>query len=325
MEKEHRATETAAAPVAGRTLILEQIHAELGIDDLHAYAEDGTLPLEIPVGLAIPETYRSPSGGDQLIALDRASGRGLYALMGTSDDCLPAGSTGWKIRNILERIDEDDLTRWKMIEAIASYTDCCYGDEGDEPGEIRVMLETAQTSDGLDVYRWHDHDGAGSYDSGDIMLDQDAVIRAGRAHAEEQDETPDLDVLIDGILTTGYFGPLCDAGDVRRACQAATEYSQGYLMLAPGEPPRDPIGVAWTTNGYLQVPHHIQLAATHSRIEYAADALLRAIRTAMREEEPPMVTDDGSCDPLYGQRREALRSLFAAMEFVIDAISGRAA
>ncbi len=89
-------------------------------------------------------------------------------------------------------------------------------------------------------------------------------------------DEPDADDLIRQIVETGYFGDADDA-DIRAICQAATDYSQGYLLLAAGGFPGDPIGRLWTTNGYLQCAEYVTLDATYPCIAYAADALLRAV------------------------------------------------
>lgn len=159
-------------------------------------------------------------------------------------------------------------------DSVASFTRCCYGPEGDSPGELEIVIEAA-TEYGVTVYRWTEIDEAGSYESGEIVLDREEAVSAGEDYASENDEEPDTDDLIEAIVETGYFGG-ADADDIRAVCEAATQHSQGYLLLPKGEFVGHPIGRMWTTNGYLQC-EYVTLDATHPSVAYAADALLRAV------------------------------------------------
>lgn len=165
---------------------------------------------------------------------------------------------------------------WDRVEHIATYVSCCYGAEGDEPGEVQVSLERA-TAYGIVGWRWREHDAGEDLESGPVTLDRAEAVEAGEDYAEESDETPGLDSLIDEIIETGYLA--ASREEIRAICAAASSHSQGYLLLPRGELPH-PIDVAWTTSGYLDLPEDqwITLAATHDREEIAADALLRAIR-----------------------------------------------
>ena len=54
-------------------------------------------------------------------------------------------------------IDDGHLTldsvferaNWRAIDGIGSYVACCYGRDGDEPGTVTVLLESALTSKGV--------------------------------------------------------------------------------------------------------------------------------------------------------------------------------
>jgi len=154
---------------------------------------------------------------------------------------------------------------------IATYTACVYGRDGDEPGEVEVVLESA-TAYGITAYRWAERDDSGTHERGPITLDRDEAVAAGEEYAEDHDEEPDAGDLIEQIVETGYFGS-ADAEDIRAICDEATKHSQGYLLLPAGEFVGRPM---WTTNGYLQC-EYVTLDATHHSIAHAADALLRAV------------------------------------------------
>jgi hypothetical protein len=165
-------------------------------------------------------------------------------------------------------------TDWRQIDSITTYTACVFGRDGDEPGEVQIVLESA-TEFGIKAFRWAECDDGGSHEHGTITLDRDEAIEAGEEYASENDEMPDADELIEKIVETGYFGD-ADADDIKAICKAATEHSQGYLLLPKGEFVGHPIGRSWTTNGYLQNIEYVTLDATYSDIAFAADALLRA-------------------------------------------------
>jgi hypothetical protein len=164
---------------------------------------------------------------------------------------------------------------WERVEGIATYTSCVFGANGDEPGDVEISLESA-TEYGITAYRWAEHDDGGTHNTGTITLDRDEAVTGGEEYAEENDETPDVEELLDKIVETGYFGT-ADADDIRVICEEATTHSQGYLLLPKGEFCGHPVGRLWTTNGYLQCEEYITLNATYSNISYAADALLRQV------------------------------------------------
>lgn len=170
---------------------------------------------------------------------------------------------------VFERAD------WRQVDGITAYTACVYGKDGDEPGEVRVVLESA-TEYGVTAYRWAEKDDGGTHERGPITLDRDEAVKAGEEYASENDEEPDTDDLIRQIVETGYFGD-ADADDIKAICEEATKHSQGYLLLPAGEFCGQPIGRLWTTNGYLQCEKYVTLDATHPSTAYAADALLRAV------------------------------------------------
>lgn len=167
---------------------------------------------------------------------------------------------------------------WWRVETIASYTAWVYGDDGDGPGEAWVSLWSAEAY-GLTAWRWEDEDDAGSHDAGPITLDRDEAVRGGEAHAADAGGAPDIDDLIQRIVGTGYFGG-ATSDDIRAVCEAATAYSQGYLLLPAGGPCGEPVGRLWTTHGYLQC-RHVRIAADHGSPVEAAYALLRAVEAEM--------------------------------------------
>lgn len=88
---------------------------------------------------------------------------------------------------------------------------------------------------------------------------------------------------IDQIVETGYFGD-ATPDEIRAVCGAATGYSEGYLLLPRGEYVGQPIQRMWTTNAYLQCDY-VALDVTHSSVEEAAEALLRAVEAQLDESE----------------------------------------
>ena len=181
-------------------------------------------------------------------------------------------------------LDLDDVFRksdWRRQCAITTFTSCVYGHNGDEPGEVEIVLESAEEY-GITAYRWVEQDDGGTHNYGPITLDQDEAVAAGEEYAEENDEEPDADDLIQQIVETGYFGD-ADADDIKAICKEATGRSQGYLLLPAGEFCGHPIGRLWTTNGYLQCEKYVTLDVTHPSVAYAADALLRAVTSADAE------------------------------------------
>ena len=164
---------------------------------------------------------------------------------------------------------------WCVTDSIGAYTACVYGKDGDEPGEVQIVLESA-TAYGITAYRWAEKDDGGTHGRGPITLDREEAVEGGEEYASENDEEPDAEDLIRQIVESGYFGD-ADTDDIRAICEEATRHSQGYLLLPAGEFCGHPIGRLWTTNGYLQCERYVALDATYSSLAYAADALLRAI------------------------------------------------
>lgn len=173
-----------------------------------------------------------------------------------------------------------DMADWRQVDSIATYTECVYGANGDEPGEVQIVLESA-TKYGIVAYRWAQKDDGGTYDRGPITLDRDEAVESGEEYASDHDDAPDADDLIRRVVESGYFG-CADADEIKAICEEATKYSQGYLLLPAGEFCGYPIGRLWTTNGYLQCDH-VTLDASHASLAYAADALLRAVATEDEE------------------------------------------
>lgn len=163
-----------------------------------------------------------------------------------------------------------------MIKTIDFYTACVYGTNGDEPGEVQIVLESA-TKYGITVYRWASCDDSGIHERGEIVLDQEEAIAAGEEYAEENDEELDINNLIQEILGDGE--------DIRAICKEATGYSQGFLLLPAGEPVAHPTGRMWATADSYLPCKYIRLDATHSHVSYAAHSLLRTIEDELEEED----------------------------------------
>ena len=94
-----------------------------------------------------------------------------------------------------------DNEHWKTEEVAASFIECCFGLDGNQPGKVEVRVEVA-TQYGIVAYRVAD-DGDTCED---LYLDLDEAREAAKEWADDNDETPDLDEQIDGILESSYFG-----------------------------------------------------------------------------------------------------------------------
>jgi hypothetical protein len=151
-----------------------------------------------------------------------------------------------------------DNAAWLVVDTIAGYVACCYGDQGDEPGQCEVVLEAAECY-GVTVYRWADRDDSGTHATGSPTLDKDEAEEDGAEVAEENDETPDKDEQIRAILDAGWFSDAVDADDIR----AIVEYCHSHNDLGQGHVIIDRDGRReWVATGYveheamyLSIPH----------------------------------------------------------------------
>jgi hypothetical protein len=167
-------------------------------------------------------------------------------------------------------IEEHLLHSWRIPSrdrVAATYVANCFGDDGCQPGTIEVCIEVA-TLGRVELWRWAEDE---SSEHGEVRLIRDQAVADAAEVAANKDETPDLDETIAAIVETGFFRT--DADDVRAVCEVAVSYSEGYLLLIPGNILPSPAGIAWTTNGYLQCDH-VQLACGQDSVELAAAALL---------------------------------------------------
>ena len=156
---------------------------------------------------------------------------------------------------------------------VTSYMGRYYGADGDELGEIPISVAAVESSDSdAALVGWlvaETPDETTEYHG--VYATEEEAIEAATELAAELDETPVLDEIIAAIVETGYFR---DADIVPHVVAAATNYSQGYLLITPGV--RQPVGTRWTTNGYLQCDH-VQLSADYDSKEQAAEALLKKL------------------------------------------------
>lgn len=173
-------------------------------------------------------------------------------------------------------LDLDDIAPingadWHTEGCAATYVACCFGVDGDQPGEVEVELQRA-TAYGIELWRWSD---AG--EDGPPRLTEAEARADAEEHASDSDETPDIDDQIEAILDTGYFGDDATVHDIRRICDALCGHARGVLLLPRGVVPSAPLGRLWTTNGYLEC-EHIQVDATNDTLGLAAATLLASIR-----------------------------------------------
>ncbi len=157
---------------------------------------------------------------------------------------------------------------WYEVDQIDTYIACVFGPDGDQPGEVRVIL---QQHDG-ELYRWAECDDAGTHNVGDPTTKGEA-IRQGEELARLIDETPDIDECVQRVVASGYFGSAA-ADDIREICEHAADHSCGCILLPRGYVPRPMI---WTTDGYLQCDHIVLEAA--DSVALAAHSLAMAVES----------------------------------------------
>lgn len=146
-----------------------------------------------------------------------------------------------------EWIAEQDR-RPEVIDTIATYVACCYGRDGNEPGDCEMVLECVE-SHGVKAYRWADRDDSGTHDTGEWTLDREQAEADGRKAAEERDETPDDDEQIEEILDAEWFSDDVDADDIREII----DYCHGHNSLGQGHVIIDQDGRRqWVTTGYVE-------------------------------------------------------------------------
>lgn len=167
-----------------------------------------------------------------------------------------------------------DQEVWKTIDTIGRYTVFAFGVDGDEPGHVNVVLQTAEKF-GIVVYRWKDDS-----ETGDAFLSREECLESAEDFIEDSNEIADLDDLVYEILGTEFFGKDATANDIKRICDWATEYSEGYLLLAKGTVSPIP---CWTTNGHLECDY-VALNANYPEAPHAAFYLLKAIENFYDEE-----------------------------------------
>ena len=82
---------------------------------------------------------------------------------------------------------------WRQVDGITAYTACVYGKDGDEPGKVQIVLESA-TEYGIVAYRWAEKDDGGTHERGPITIDRDNPLERtllDRIHNERVHE-PDI-------------------------------------------------------------------------------------------------------------------------------------
>jgi len=168
----------------------------------------------------------------------------------------------------MQTIDPERLGKWQDVE---SYLGRYYGSNGNELGKIPISIAPQMEGDTVVSWVVAETPDEATIFHGSYNTKKEARI-AAKELAEELDETPDLEELIEEIKETNYFE---DPDIIPFVVKAMTEYSQGYLLITPSI--HHPVGVAWTTNGYLQCDY-LGLSATFDTEEQAAETLLSAIR-----------------------------------------------
>ncbi len=144
-------------------------------------------------------------------------------------------------------IAEQD-SRPKVIETVGTYIACCYGSNGDEPGECEMVIECVEAN-GVKAYRWADRDDSGTNDTGDWSLDYEEVEAAAKKEIEDRDETPDDDEQVQEILDAGWFAADVDADDIRGLvdyCHKHNNLGQGHVIIDRDGHRK------WVTTGYVE-------------------------------------------------------------------------
>ena len=202
-----------------------------------------------------------------------------------------------------------EIGQWKEI---TSYLGRYYGQNGDELGEIPISIapityfEKCELCKGTgeimiveDLENDYEDDctacgGNGKCESSAWVVaetpEENTTIHefydyeeeaqnAAEEMAEELDETPDLDEIIQKIEDTNYFD---DPDIIPFVIKSLTEHTQGHLLITPDI--HQPVNVRWTTNGYLDCDH-ISISTVDFKNKFeAAEALLKAVKNKDEDE-----------------------------------------
>jgi len=194
-------------------------------------------------------------------------------------------------------IDDCEIGEWKEI---TSYLGRYYGQNGDELGEIPISIAPITYFKKCELCKGDYEDdctacgGNGKCESSAWVVAEtseentnihefydyeEEAQNAAEELAEELDETPDLDEIIQNIADTDYFD---DPDIIPFVLKSLTEHTQGHLLITPDI--HQPVNVRWTTNGYLDCDH-ISISADFENKFEAAEALLKAVKNKDEDED----------------------------------------
>jgi len=166
-----------------------------------------------------------------------------------------------------------DYADWQTLEEITAFTYRCFGDNDDEPGLIKIVMQQASEF-GITAYRWIEKTG-NHHEFGKTFLSRDKVIEDAKIHAEEFDESLNMDDTISKIVQTRFFGNASE-DEIRAICHEATRHQNGYLILPKGTFVGYPISKCWSPDAEYE-GEYVFLKASCELAVHAAFMLLRAI------------------------------------------------
>lgn len=108
----------------------------------------------------------------------------LVEIIRSSDH--PAWGADWETWlddqiGIVEELEDAD---WTTISVAARYVACCFGADGDEPGDVEVSIQSVLVQ-GVCLYRVHESE---SGDNGEIYTTQEQAEEAAQEWADERNE-----------------------------------------------------------------------------------------------------------------------------------------
>jgi hypothetical protein len=107
---------------------------------------------------------------------------GLY--IGPDEDGIEPTFETASVKIDIDATFEDD-THWEWDANITAYTAHIFGVDGDEPGTLEIVLQTAEMF-GVTAWRWAEIDCQNEWENGRPTLSRAKAIAEGRMYAEEK-------------------------------------------------------------------------------------------------------------------------------------------
>jgi hypothetical protein len=107
---------------------------------------------------------------------------GLYS--GPDEDGIEPTFEAASVKIDLDATFEDDV-HWEWDANITTYTACIFGVDGDEPGTLEIVLQTAEMC-GVTAWRWAEIDFQNEWEHGRPTLSRAVAIAEGQVYADEK-------------------------------------------------------------------------------------------------------------------------------------------